>query len=922
MPLRFSVNRCLCILFASLAVIPLLLLFTGCENEKVSRDYPRVRTLDVVNITADGATFMADIFDAGSVPVTEHGFTWSTRDPVLDLDEKIHLGSFNGTGKYEANVTAALREGIDYTVSAFVKAGDYTVYGNRVTFRSLGSKGPVITGFSPASAVLGDTLLIRGRNFSWQSASNIVRFNETTAALCMPATDTTLYVIVPVSLSQRESFISVEIAGNRATFTESPLLVDLPVLESFFPTEARWGDTVEVEIFCRNMKDGSSYYFLAGRRPVQTVKPYDGTSVTVAVPVIDDPGEIAISLAVGEAQIPAPGYFTILPPVVNGFTPATAFINDTVALHGHFFPALQGTSVLFGPVAARVVSVTRNIIRVIVPEAVPRSPVQLTYRRGEVECSSADRFSLAPPEIHSISSLSGHVGDIITITGKGFINGIYTQYFSRDDVTAVLFNNVRAYSLVVNSSTIQCEVPGNLTGEATLKIVVEERETLYDTPFMLTNPAVLSVSPSTGSPGDIITITGVHLGSTSFIRLMPYDNGMSIVSRDENEIRAILPSFDYTSGTVSALLHGYYSDSRIGSAPVTILKPEIHSVSPLSGRAGTPVTMTGRNFSTVNGYNRVSFNGVEAEVTSSTRTSVTFVMPATEMATEEIELRVCGHTVLSSDRFEYISPWSRLPNRPVGDMEIMMNFGSELIAIGSNGVSYSYYRFDPSSSLFSILGSHRHWLYPYGKAVIKGGRAFFFHRDEPLLIEFDPATLSISTVTTRPGSSMHNAILLDGDSVLYAGGGSGVWYNSVTEFWKYRPGPGTWHRLNDLPFNGYWPTHFTINGRSFVLALDGKLWEYDCAADSWLPRASYPGRVEEGMLCIAVGGKGFAGNLDSYTLRIYSYDPVADSWSSLSGVVPPPRVMPFAFEYNGMLYYTSARPLYEAGFWLYNPALE
>ncbi len=919
MPVRFSVGRCLSMLFASIAVLPLLLLFTGCENEKVSRDYPRVRTLDVVNITADGATFAAEIFDAGSVPVTEHGFTWSTRDPVLDLDEKIHLGSFSGTGKYEVNVTTALREGVDYIVSAFVKAGDYTVYGNTVTFRSLGSKGPVITGFSPAMVNLGDTLLIRGKNFSWQSALNIVRFNETTAAVCMPATDTTLYVIVPVSLSQRESIISVEVAGNRATYTESPLLVDLPVLESFFPTEAHWGDTVEVEIFCSNMSASTSFYFLAGERPLQMVKPFDGTSVTVAVPALDDPGEKTISLVIGVGRVTAPGHFTVLPSVIDGFTPGTAFIGDTVTLYGHFFPSLQETSVLFGPVAAKVVSVTHNTVRVIVPEAVPLSPVQLAYRRVGIECSSADRFNLAPPEIHSVNPLSGYVGEEITITGKGFLGrGWYS-------LTSVWFNNTKALRIYVeNSTTVICVVPGFITGEATLKVVSGEREVVYGTPFMVTNPAVHSVFPSTGSPGDTITIRGAHLGWPAQIVLTPGNYVMEKVSGGENEVGAILPAYDYTSATVAANIWqlGY---SQIGSAPVTILKPEIHSVSPLSGRAGTPVTLTGSNFSTVKEYNRISFRGVKAEVTGSTRTSVTFVMPAVEMATEEIELKVCGHTVLSSGRFENISPWSRLPDRPLGyNMDVVMNFGSELIVTGPYWSSSRFYRFDPSNSLFTYLGEFDSSLSPYGKAVVKGDKAFFFNREAPLLIEFDPATLGLSTVTTRPGSGIMNAIFLDGDSILYAGGGADTWGRSVRELWKYRPGDGTWHRLNDLPFACYWPTHFTLNGRSFVLAPDGNLWEYDCAADSWLPRASYPGIVQDGMLCTSLGGKGLAGNYDydSGAHRIYTYDPVADRWNNLNGVAPPWRSDPIGFEYNGLFYYCSMSSGYWRDFWLYNPALE
>src|SRR5690606_25412776 len=158
------------------------------------------------------------------------------------------------------DISSALTEGATYKVTAFVKSGEHTVYGNNVEFRSLGSIGPVITGFSPERVILGDTVTITGNNFSFVSTSNTVRFNEEKVVLCNPVTDTLLKVIVPYSLSAPQNVISVEVSGNRTNYTAGTLIVDLPMIESFIPESARWGDTVEIFILNLRPADYLNFY--------------------------------------------------------------------------------------------------------------------------------------------------------------------------------------------------------------------------------------------------------------------------------------------------------------------------------------------------------------------------------------------------------------------------------------------------------------------------------------------------------------------------------------------------------------------------------------------------------------------------------------------------------------------------------------
>lgn len=178
--LRSLFFRCFMALFCA----NVLTLLSSCEDDPVKRDYPRVKTLEVTNITEAGATFTGEVLEEGNSEITEHGFVWATRQPDVEYSNKVLLGSFSSTGKFSAEVGSNLTEGLTYQVAAFVISGEFTVYGEPVTFKSLGSEGPKMTGFLPDSALCGDTITITGRNFSWARGSNIVMFNDAQGLVC------------------------------------------------------------------------------------------------------------------------------------------------------------------------------------------------------------------------------------------------------------------------------------------------------------------------------------------------------------------------------------------------------------------------------------------------------------------------------------------------------------------------------------------------------------------------------------------------------------------------------------------------------------------------------------------------------------------------------------------------------------------
>jgi len=900
-----------------------LALLSSCEDEPVKRDYPRVKTLEVTNITEAGATFTGEVFEEGNQGITEHGFVWATRQPDVEYSNKVLLGSFSSSGQFSAEVGSSLAEGITYQVAAFVISGEYTVYGEPVTFKSLGSEGPRITGFSPGRALCGDTITIRGRNFSWVRGSNVVKFNDAQGLVCDPVTDTLLKVIVPFSVTAVENAISVEITGNRSAYTGEPLIVDLPEIVSCSPAEVHWGDTVE--IFFRNLRPVSNLQFLIGNLHLLPIEQYDGRSIKIIVPPLVGFDLMSISFSVGGFTYSWDDPFTLLPPSITSISPSIAFWPDTVTLYGFFNTDLLQTKVLFGTFPATVVSATTDSLKVIVPSSLNESPVGITYIYDQFEFITVPLFYLSPPVIQSVSPMSDYVGGVVSITGDNFIN----------NYTKVKFNDIESRIISVTNSLIQCNVPGNYAGDALITVDVCGTAVTYEEPFNVTNPEIVSFYPSHGSPGDTLTIEGKNLHNIySFFIAMDPDHpeqggyNCSYISGDNNTARVIIPSGEFTSGPVTAWAWRDWVESYSATGEILqIDAPVISSVLPVSCRAGTEVTMTGVNFSKVREYNIVRINGTVAEVISCDRNEIKFLMPAIPIGSYNISLSICGHNVTSVSEFENLSPWKRLPDLPFQYNSFTMDFGDDIyVAAPIAGREVTLYRFVPEDGTFVSSARFNTSMDFFERPVVKGDMAYmmaFNCYNTPQFLIFDRNTMSFSKISALPGGLSTHTSMMDGDSVLYAGGGRHMCYagSDIREFWKYAPATEIWTRLNDLPFSCMKSSFFTVDGRNFAISLDRKVWEYSPVTDTWSHVSVFPGPGIYSMMMVVCNGRVYLGHGAYGDNQIFSWDPSLNSWDELENELPYFRVSPVDFEYNGMVYF-GGDDQGRIDFWMYDPTKE
>ncbi len=203
-------------------------------------------------------------------------------------------------------------------------------------------------------------------------------------------------------------------------------------------------------------------------------------------------------------------------------------------------------------------------------------------------------------------------------------------------------------------------------------------------------PTVTNFSPSSGSGGTLITVTGTNLSGATTVTV----NGVNVTSftvLSATQLTMTL-SDNNTTGKVSVTTSGGTGTS---SSDFTIF-PRIDSFTPTSGPRSSTVIITGGNFS---GVTSVKFNGTTATFTKNSATQITATVP-TRATTGKITLATSSSSTQSSSAFTIIFPpnISRFsPSRAAS--------GSTVSIIGSGFDIATAVAFNGASASFTIISS-------------------------------------------------------------------------------------------------------------------------------------------------------------------------------------------------------------------------
>ena len=724
-----------------LIIVAAMVLSTCNEDDRYSREFPLLRTYDVEDITPLGATFHAEIIHAGKQPVINHGFVWGERSqPTVEISEKWVKTGEPAAGQFDLKVETTLKENIIYYVRSFVNTKEYIVYGDQISFLSLGSGGPEIRDFRPKSGTIGDTVFVVGNRFSSKKETNKVFFDEQ-EALVVASNDSLVTVIVPSGLDEDEVTLAVSILGNKTQST-SDFILTSPELKSFMPEMAGIDDTLTIT------GKGFSYssennIVLFGDAPGRVVTASKNAIKVIVPPGLDGASKLTLRIAHKEDVLQKP--FQFLAPEISGIEPGSGTYDDTLTIVGnHFSPIPQNNMVKIGIGTAKVVAATKSNIEVIVPRSIyGKSTFVELHLAGRVIMAPAE-FQINPPIILNFYPQTVKAGDTLTIEGRNFHPDPDYNYIRLDDVIPK--------GISATATEIKVLAPYDLNGGFyPINVVSNGQSVRSDTPLEMKNPWQNPIKNSFSG----------------------YTNGFVVRGVTHNDRAYILNGngswfwYDKVNLIWNRMARLYYKFNRV----------EI-------------MFSIGDN---------IYIGGGEQDTSLGRQPSKAFF------------------------RYEVnTDTWIGLPELPE--------------AVTTGGKSFSY-----NSKGYYISGAGEVWQFnPSGNAWSKIG-------DTPL--------------PERKG--MPVGFLINGK--YYIGGGflTGQSY-MAKDFYEYDIEKNAWARLNDLPASRYLHTFFAIENKGYVGVYgfsqsNNRFWEYDPVNDSWHRISDFlMGDLE---ISFSIGDEGFAGTV-------------------------------------------------------------
>jgi N-acetylneuraminic acid mutarotase len=204
------------------AMVILFLCFfcPGCQKEEIQpKDYPYLIT-EKAEVSNSGVVFHASIMNPVNIEIIRYGFVWGKIESSNGTDHAKIIYGQPVKDEYSMQINSGWILDQDYFVRAFIATNTYQIYGNVISFKSLGSLPPVLYDFTPKYGPIGTKVRISGKNFASNFQDIFVSFGDFEATIDS-ASETELLVTSPVITEAQKVNITVEIAKMTVESTDS-----------------------------------------------------------------------------------------------------------------------------------------------------------------------------------------------------------------------------------------------------------------------------------------------------------------------------------------------------------------------------------------------------------------------------------------------------------------------------------------------------------------------------------------------------------------------------------------------------------------------------------------------------------------------------------------------------------------------------
>jgi hypothetical protein len=256
---------------------------------------------------------------------------------------------------------------------------------------------------------------------------------------------------------------------------------------------------------------------------------------------------------------------------------------------------------------------------------------------------SNNAAALPPPTITSFTPTTGPVGTTVTITG--------TNFSLSPSGNTVRFNGTQAVATASTATSITTTVPAGAT-TGTITVTVGANTATSAGTFTVTGPAVqiTDVDPLHGWEGLTVILTGTGFSTTPATNIVDFNGVAAIVTASTSTTITTSVPVGAVTGPITVRVNSDGNTTDFDFI-VTPPPPTIISFAPGSGPVGIQVIITGTNFGSTPSENLVMFNGTVADVTASSTTSITTIVPV-GATTGLITVGVGLNNATSADDFD------------------------------------------------------------------------------------------------------------------------------------------------------------------------------------------------------------------------------------------------------------------------------
>lgn len=323
----------------------------------------------------------------------------------------------------------------------------------------------------------------------------------------------------------------------------------------------------------------------------------------------------------------------------TSFSPATATWNEPIYIYGS---GLQNSIVYFDDIEANsYYNSSSSYISTYVPAAIERKYSKIYVKTGSLKTEvPGGYFRMEDMVVEPPVYLRYYPGQYVYFEGSGF------NPFDSKNILCLGETCVEATG---SYSTLNFTLPASIGAGLYQVMISNGLDTVrFEDEISIVKPVISEVSVNSGYPGFNVAISGANLileNESPSINLGPYS--FSPVSKTSTEIVFAIP---YITPGIYSLYAQYGSFSVNCLNSFEVLEPNITSIVPSSGVAGSSVVIEGNGLSSAN-YTEVYFGNIKADIMSISNSRINVKVPAGLTSGNWMVQVYLGYNRLSSEVF-------------------------------------------------------------------------------------------------------------------------------------------------------------------------------------------------------------------------------------------------------------------------------